>query len=62
MWIAIDRRQNRSELNGPMKAATFKVQNTVQCRFIRLTNIGETTRGDDYLHLSAWEIFGTLIQ
>jgi hypothetical protein len=61
-WIVIDHQQNSSELNGSMKAATFKVQKRVQCRFIRLTNIGATARGDNYLHLSAWEIFGTLIQ
>jgi hypothetical protein len=62
MWIVIDRQENTHELNGSMKTATFKLQTSVQCRFIRLTNIGNTTRGNDYVQLSAWEIFGSLVQ
>jgi hypothetical protein len=62
MWMVIDRQRNSSELSGPMKAVTFKLRKRIQCRFIRLTNIGGTTCGDNYLQLSAWEIFGSLIQ
>jgi hypothetical protein len=59
-WTAVDRQNENDQLDGSMKTATFSISRAEKCRFIRLTNIGRTWRGDDYLHLSAWEIFGTV--
>jgi hypothetical protein len=33
-----------------------------ECRFIRLVNVGKNHFGDDQLNISAWEIFGSLIE
>jgi hypothetical protein len=33
-----------------------------ECRFIRLVNSGGNHDGRDYLAISAWEIFGSLIE
>jgi hypothetical protein len=41
---------------------TFPVQRGRWCRFIRLVNIGRNHFGNDSLFISAWEIFGILIE
>jgi hypothetical protein len=40
---------------------TFPVAVSGKCRFIRLVNIGRNHCGSGSLNISAWEIFGCLI-
>jgi hypothetical protein len=40
----------------------FAVAGAEQCRFVRLVNIGRNHLTYDSLRISAWEIFGTLLE
>jgi hypothetical protein len=61
-WQQVDHREDSRELNGICLTATFPVAGGSECRFIRLVNIGRNHYGDDILLISAWEIFGSLIE
>jgi hypothetical protein len=61
-WREVAREENNNQLNGVWLAVTFAVAGGGECRFIRLVNIGRNHRGDDQLLISAWEIFGSLIE
>jgi hypothetical protein len=61
-WREVDREENNNQLNGPLFTATFAVAGGGECRFIRLVNIGRNHFGNDCLCISAWEIFGSLIE
>jgi hypothetical protein len=50
------------QLNGRWFTATFPVAGGEECRCIRLVNIGRNHHGNDTLCISAWEIFGNLIE
>jgi regulator of replication initiation timing len=61
-WREVAREEDNRQLNGKWYCAgTFAVEGG-ECRFIRLVNIGENHRGDDCLIITAWEIFGSLIE
>jgi hypothetical protein len=49
-------------LKGSHFVGTFAVAGGEECRFIRLVNIGRNHLGTDQLNISAWEIFGSLIE
>jgi hypothetical protein len=61
-WQEVDHKEDSEELNGRWFTRTFAVAQAGPCRFIRLVNIGRNHRGNDLLWISAWEIFGTLIE
>jgi hypothetical protein len=61
-WREVAREENNEQLNGADFTGTFAVADGEECRFIRLVNIGRNHYGDDALFISAWEIFGTLIE
>jgi hypothetical protein len=61
-WQEVDHRENNEQLNHPNCAGTFAVAGGVECRFIRLVNIGKNHNNNDTLMISAWEIFGTLLE
>jgi hypothetical protein len=52
----------REEDNRDRFTGTFAVAGGGECRFIRLVNIGRNHAGNDRLKISAWEIFGSLIE
>jgi hypothetical protein len=56
-WTEIDRKTNNADLK-----ASFAVANSVECRFIRLTQTGKRHWGDDILNIYAFEFFGTLLE
>lgn len=60
-WQEIDRHENSDELKGVGLVGTFAVADCSALGLIRLVNIGQNHRGNDCLALSAWEIFGSLI-
>jgi hypothetical protein len=55
-------RSDNDRLNGKWFTATFAVAGGGECRFIRLVNIGRNHFGNDILCISAWEIFGSLME
>jgi hypothetical protein len=61
-WREVAREENNEKLNSSRFTGTFAVAGGGECRFIRLVNIGRNHCGDDGLEISAWEIFGSLIE
>jgi hypothetical protein len=61
-WVEIDHREDNHILNEKDVARTFEVWRSQECRFIKLVNIGATHYGAEVLLVSAFEIFGTLIE
>jgi hypothetical protein len=61
-WREVAGKENNKQLNGSLFTGTFAVAGGGECRFIRLVNIGKNHFGDDTLVISAWEIFGALIE
>jgi hypothetical protein len=61
-WLEVAREEDNNQLNGEYFTATFPVAGGGECRYIRLVNIGSNHTGTDNLWISAWEIFGTLIE
>jgi hypothetical protein len=61
-WREVAREEDNDQLNGSRFIATFPVAGAGKCRFIRLVNIGRNHSGSDCLSISAWEIFGNLIE
>jgi hypothetical protein len=61
-WREVTREEDNEELNGRHFTGTFAVAGGGECRFIRLVNIGKNHRGNDWLWISAWEIFGSLVE
>jgi hypothetical protein len=62
-WREVDHKEDNEQLNGKWFTATFGIAGGRECRFIRLVNIGKDhNNGYDRLSISAWEIFGSLIE
>jgi hypothetical protein len=61
-WREVAHEKNNNRLNGSGFTGTFAVADGGECRFIRLVNIGKNHSGYDCLNISAWEIFGTLVE
>jgi hypothetical protein len=61
-WREVAREEDNKQLSGKWFTGTFAVAGGGECRFIRLVNIGRNHRRDDILCISAWEIFGSLVE
>jgi hypothetical protein len=61
-WQQIDHKEGSDELKGDKVTSTFAVSGAGPCRFIRLVQIGRNHFGTSRLFLSAWEIFGSLLE
>jgi hypothetical protein len=61
-WREVAHEEDNDQLNGYRLTATFPVAGGGECRFIRLVNIGRNHLRNDRLCISAWEIFGNLIE
>jgi hypothetical protein len=61
-WREVAHEEDNKQLKGYLFTATFAVAGSGECRFIRLVNIGRNHSGSDSLKISAWEIFGNLIE
>jgi hypothetical protein len=59
-WLEVDHKEDNNQLNGWQ--FTGKFADGGECRFIRLVNIGRNHAGNDYLWITAWEIFGNLVE
>jgi hypothetical protein len=58
-WTEIDRNPTVYGVNG---TESFAFKNSVECRFIRLTQKDMTAEGETVLELSAFEVFGSLLE
>jgi hypothetical protein len=61
-WREVTREEDNKQLNDSRFIGTFPVAGAGERRFIRLVNIGRNHYGNDCLLISAWEIFGSLIE
>jgi hypothetical protein len=61
-WREVSREEGNEQLNGEHFTGIFAVAGGEECRFIRLVNIGRNHRGYDGLLITAWEIFGGLLE
>jgi hypothetical protein len=61
-WREVAHEEDNKQLNSKWFTATFPVAGGEECRFIRLVNIGRNHWGSDSLNITAWEIFGNLIE
>jgi hypothetical protein len=61
-WREVACEKNETRLKGRYFAGTFSVAGGRECRFIRLVNIGRNHMEDDCLWITAWEIFGDLVE
>jgi hypothetical protein len=60
-WIMLDAQSNNDELNGTSRIATFSVSSPQTVRMVRISQIGKTHSHNDYLILSVFELFGSLV-
>jgi hypothetical protein len=61
-WNEIDRRLENEELNEYCVVRPFPVSKPIDCRFVKLTQLGKNHGGFDYLVLSFFELFGALLE
>jgi hypothetical protein len=61
-WTEIDRRENNNDVNGQNIVCIFSASAPCEARFIRLRQTGKNHIGGWCIMISAFEIFGTLIE
>jgi hypothetical protein len=61
-WWEADHKEDSNELQGLHFARTFTLAGGRVCRFIRLVQTGANHNGNDALLISAWEVFGSLLE
>jgi hypothetical protein len=61
-WREVAREENNEQLNGNRLTGTFAAADGRECRFIRLVQIGRNHCGNGILAMTAWEIFGGLVE
>jgi hypothetical protein len=61
-WVEIDRRANNDDMKEKPHTATFAVSKSPLCRYILLTQTGESHGDNDYLAITDFEVFGTLLE
>jgi hypothetical protein len=61
-WTEIDRKTDNDHFRVGWSPVSYAVSNSADCRFIRLTQTGKTHGGQDWLCVSAFEVFGTLLE
>jgi hypothetical protein len=62
-WTEIDRRTDNEDFkSNHFVPASFTVSKSEDCRFIRLTQTGKGHDGRDDLAVSAFELFGALLE
>jgi hypothetical protein len=62
MWCEMDRRSECSALCSPYKVGSFPILNAVECRYIRLRQTGKNHNGTFAILLTAFEVFGNLVE
>jgi hypothetical protein len=60
-WVVMHREPDTDVLNSEV-IASFRLETTMECRYVRFTQIGKNHRGTLRLLLHAFEVFGVLLQ
>jgi hypothetical protein len=60
-WTEIDRRENNLDLNNKFAVKTFGVSRVETFQMVRLKQIAPNHASNNYLLITAFEIFGALI-
>jgi hypothetical protein len=60
-WTEVDRQANVESTNFEFVGGSFVLREITECRYIRFTQT-QNHKGNGYLALCAFEVFGTLIQ
>jgi hypothetical protein len=60
-WKELDRRENDQTLTGKAQTATFRMENPLDVRMIKISELGRNSNNCYCLEMSALEIFGVLI-
>jgi hypothetical protein len=61
-WREVAHEEDNKQLKGRYFTGTFAPAGDGECRFIRLVNIGRNHFRNDCLWISAWEVFGSLLE
>jgi hypothetical protein len=61
-WRDLDVQNGVNTLSEDYSLASFQVSNSFECRLIKIVQTGESQGGYSYFALSAFEVFGTLIE
>jgi hypothetical protein len=59
--IVLDSRENTSDLNGPGRIGTFPMESSGVFKSIKLISTGPDHRGENYLVITGFELYGTLL-
>jgi hypothetical protein len=59
-WTELDRRTNNDDLNGANWIHAFSIPKSIECRFIRLRQIGKNHQDDNMLAFRYFEVFGVV--
>jgi hypothetical protein len=55
-WVVLDERENAK------RGEVWDIAREVECKSIRLTQTGMNREGSEFLELSQFDVFGTLIE
>jgi hypothetical protein len=61
-WREVAREEDNKQFNHEWFTGTLTVAGGGECRFLQLVNIGRNHMGDDRLVITAWEVFGSLVE
>jgi hypothetical protein len=61
-WTVLDSQKDNSLMNLSHPIGTFAVSQSTDWRFLRLRQTGKNAKGDHYLVITAFELFGQLIE
>jgi hypothetical protein len=62
-WEVLDTKINVNDLSGQAAAVgVWPIDSRLECKFIRLSSTGPSASGNQFLTLSYFDIFGSLLQ
>jgi hypothetical protein len=61
-WLELDRQNYNSDLDSAHPIGSFEVAHSMECRLVRLRQTANNARGDHFLILYAFELFGYLLE
>jgi hypothetical protein len=61
-WVVVDQQINDDSLNGKNRVATWRVDNADWCKCIRVRQMGPNHKGNNYLSVGGFEVFGEFAQ
>jgi hypothetical protein len=60
-WVVLDRQNNSKALDGKERIGTFPISEPRELRMIRFRQTGPNHMGNEYLIISGFEVFGTIL-